>query len=202
MSRRDGEKIARAGAAMWLAGTLVLGTAAACREKGRPDPNIRMAISHEPEATRQNASEGGQGAAAQENASGDTGGNSPAQTVPTQLAVPPEVLKAYSGIQLHWRDATNGKEGTLEVPLQGTAKVPDSDLQVRADVFLPAFTMTAESITSTGIDPSNPAARIAVIQKGQEIFSGWIFTRFPDVHPFQHPRFALRLEGGVAKKSS
>ncbi|HKD12190.1 MAG TPA: hypothetical protein VKE50_08945 [Thermoanaerobaculia bacterium] len=201
MSRRGGENIGRAGAALWLAGTLVLGTAAACREKGRPDQNIRMAISHEPEAARQNASEGGQGGAP-ENASGDTGGNSSTQTVPTQLNVPPEVLKAYSGIQLHWRDATSGNEGTLEVPLQGTAKVPDSDLQVRADVFLPAFTMTAESITSTGVDPSNPAARIAVIQKGQEIFTGWIFTRFPDVHPFQHPRFALRLEGGVARKGS
>jgi len=48
----------------------------------------------------------------------------------------------------------------------------------------------------------NPAARIAVVEKGNEIFAGWIFTRFPDVHPFQHPRFSLTLEGGVPRKKA
>ncbi len=179
-----------------LAALAVVGlvlASAACREKGRPDPNVRMAISHEPEA-------------APDNAQANTGGGgteaSGTQTVPTQLEVPPEVVKAYSGIHLHWKDGTSGKEGTIEVPLEGTVPIPGSDLQVRADVFLPAFTMTAQTITSTGTDPANPAARITVVEKGQQVFSGWIFTRFPDVHPFQHPRFSLRLEGGVPRKSS
>ena len=72
---------------------------------------------------------------------------------------------------------------------------------VRADVFLPAFTMAAASITSEGVEPQNAAARITVLDKGKEIFGGWIFTRFPDVHPFTHPRFELLLEGGVPRKS-
>jgi Uncharacterized protein conserved in bacteria (DUF2155) len=157
----------------------------ACRERGRPDPNIRMAVSHE-----------------QEPVAAGSGREATTPPVPTRLEVPPEVLKAYSGVRVHWRDATSGKEGTLEVPLDGTARIPDSALEVRADVFLPAFTMSAETITSTGIQPENPAARIGVLEKGQEIFAGWIFTRFPDVHPFQHPRYALRLEGGISRKAS
>jgi len=122
--------------------------------------------------------------------------------VPSRLEVPPEVAKAYSGIRLGWKDASNRKEGTLEVPLGGTARIPDSTLEVRADVFLPAFTMTGDAITSTGIEPENPAARVVVLENGSELWSGWMFTRFPDVHPFQHPRFSLRFEGGVRRDGS
>ncbi len=152
-----------------------------CRERGRPDPNIRMAISHAREEV--------------------PGKSEPTPSVPSRLEVPSEVEKAYSGIRLVWRDSGNGKEGVLEIPLRGTTRVPDSSLDVRADVFLPAFTMSSDAITSSGEQEENPAARIAVAENGNEIFAGWIFTRFPDVHPFQHPRFSLRLQGGVRRAS-
>lgn len=157
---------------------------AACREKGRPDPAIRMAISHEP-------------AAAAENPSGGAGN----PTAPTRLEVPPAVTEAFSGIRLTWKDAKDGKEGVLEVPIGATAPLPDPSLVVRADVFLPAFTMAGGVVTSEGVEPQNEAARITVLESGKEIFGGWIFKRFPDVHPFSHPRFKLLLEGGVPRKS-
>lgn len=154
----------------------------ACRERGRPDPSIRMAVSHD------RATAGG--------------GKELGETVPTRLVVPPEVTAAYSSIRLGWKDSETGKEGTVEVPIGGAAGLPGSDLEVRGDVFLPSFSMSAEEITSTGTGQENPAARIAVLEKGSEIFAGWIFTRFPEVHPFQHPRFSLRLEGGVPRKKA
>jgi hypothetical protein len=157
-------------------------TLTACREHGRPDPSIQMAVSHDREEVGANAAA------------------TPA--APNRLEIPPEVVKAYSGIRIRWKDATTGKEGTLEVPLEAAARIPDSDLDVRADVFLPAFTMSAQTITSTGTEPANPAAHISVLEKGQEIFAGWLFTRFPDVHPFEHPRFSLRLDGGVPRKKA
>ena len=153
----------------------------ACREKGRPDPNIRMAVSHEPEQVTGAAGSEGQ------------------PKVPSRLEVPPEVEKTYGGIRLTWKDSQRKAEGPLEVPLGGTVPIPESGLEVRADSFLPSFTMSGDAITSTGIDEGNPAARIAVLENGKELFAGWIFTRFPDVHPFQHPRFSLRLEGGVRR---
>jgi len=159
-----------------------LAGSAFCRERGRPDPDIRMAISHD----RQDAA----------------GGAVPGGNVPSRLVVPPEVTAAYSAIRVQWKDSSSGQEGSLDVPIGGSAPLPDSSLEVRADVFLPAFTMNAEEITSTGIAMENPAARIAVIDQGSEVFSGWIFQRFPDVHPFQHPRFSLRLDGGVERKRS
>ena len=146
-----------------------------------------MAVSHEQEAATETGT-------ATEGAAG-------APKVPTRLVVPPEIEKTYSAIRLSWKDSGSGKEGALDVPLGGSATVPRSELEVHSDVFLPAFTMAADEITSNGVEPTNPAARITVAEKGKEIFGGWIFTNFPDVHPFLHPRFTLRLAGGVRRTS-
>jgi Uncharacterized protein conserved in bacteria (DUF2155) len=156
---------------------------AACRERGRPNPDIRMAISHESAepAGQPSQTPGDQNAA------------------PTRLEIPPEVAQVWSGIRIGWKDKSNGSEGVIDVPLGGATPLPDPSLVVRADAFLPAFTMGAGAITSEGVEPQNPAARIAVLEKGKEVFAGWIFTRFPDVHPFAHPRFQLRLQGGVPR---
>jgi len=169
----------------WLAAAMcgLLCQLAACKERGRPDPRIQMAISH---AREQNAG----------------GSRAPSPSVPTRLEIPPAVVEAYSGLRLNWKDSSNGHKGSVEVPIGKAVPIPGSDLSVRADAFLPAFTMSADAITSTGVEEENPAARIAVLEKGQEIFAGWIFTRFPDVHPFEHPRISLRLEGGVRRKKS
>jgi hypothetical protein len=163
-----------------------LGALCACREHGRPDPDINLAISHEREDVGASASS-------------STGSEPGRVNVPTKLEVPPAVAKAFSGIRVSWKDASAGKAGTLDVPLGGTAGIPDSTISVRADVYLPAFTMTAEVITSSSVKEENPAARISVSDQGNELFAGWVFSRFPDVHPFQHPRFSLRLEGGIRK---
>lgn len=158
---------------------LACGLVPGCRERGRPDPNVRMVVSHEVE--------------------GASAGNDPAPGVPTRLVIPPEVAAAYSGIRVAWRDAAGAKEGTIEVPLGESESIPGSSLEVRADVFLPAFTMASDMITSTGIEPENPAARVTVSEGGRELFAGWIFTRFPDVHPFRHERITIRLEGGIRR---
>jgi hypothetical protein len=164
-----------------------------CKERGRPDPNVRMAISHE----RIDGVVGGGPTQGQAQAQGQGAG--PGSDVPNRLEVPPEVQHAYTGIKVSYKDKSDGKEGVLDVPLGGGTPLPDPNLVVRADVFLPNFTMGGGAITSDGVEPQNPAARITVFDKGKEIFGGWIFTRFPDVHPFTHPRFQLHLEGGIPK---
>lgn len=177
----------RALAAVSLAISLA---APACKERGRPDPNVRMAISHELAVQPSGAAGSGSGAGM------NTG---PGADVTNSVEVPPEVSHMYTGVKIVWKDKSDGKEGVVEVPLGGGTPLPDPSLVVKADVFLPNFTMGGGAITSEGVEPQNPAARIKVFDKGKEIFAGWIFTRFPDVHPFSHPRFQLHLEGGVAK---
>ena len=172
----------RTALALFLAGTLA--AAAGCGEKGRPEPGIQMAISHERESGPEGAAGGGEEGQAK---------------VPSKLVVPPEVEKTYSAIRLAWKNSQTGKEGELDVPLGGSARVPDSEMEVRADAFLPAFTMKGDAITTQGVEATNPASRITVSDQGKEVFSGWIFANYPDVHPFQHPRYSLKLAGGVKK---
>ena len=129
----------------------------------------------------------------------DPGGQQGGQQAPNRLEVPPEVQAAYTGIRLAYKDSTSGKEGTLDVPLGGIVKLPGSALEIRGDVYLPAFAMSQGAITSSSIEEENPAARITVAENGQEIFGGWIFVRFPDVHPFTHARYSLKLVGGIRK---
>ncbi|HYX21897.1 MAG TPA: hypothetical protein VFA98_13710, partial [Thermoanaerobaculia bacterium] len=140
---------------------LVLATlvAAGCKERGRPDPNVRMAISHE---RMTDGTAPGQPAAG------------PAPDVPNRLEVPPEVQQAYTGVRLSWKDKSSGETGVIEVPLGGGTPLPDPTYVVRADVYLPSFTMGGGAITSQGIEEQNPAARITVFQKGKEVFAGWI----------------------------
>ncbi|HEY1250005.1 MAG TPA: hypothetical protein VGH97_02375 [Thermoanaerobaculia bacterium] len=180
-----------------LAVALLL-AAAACKHRGVPNPDVRMAVSHEraddAAAPPQTGSDAGAPGAA-----GGAGAGGPGGNVPTQLVIPPEVAQAWSGIRLGWKDKQSGKEGAVDVPLGEASPLPDPSLVVRADAFLPAFTMGGGAITSEGVEAQNPAARITVFEKGKEVFAGWIFTRFPDVHPFTHPRFQLRLEGGVPR---
>jgi hypothetical protein len=193
----------RLGLAAVLALAGAVSAVAGCRERSRPDPQIQMAVSHEAEEPASAASPHQGGGAPGGNPNGAAApedGRAPA--APTRLEVPPEVQQAWSGIRLHWKDLKSGGEGTLDVPLGDAKPLPDPTMVVRGDVFLPAFTMTGGAITSQGTEPQNPAARITVFEKGKEVFGGWIFTRFPDVHPFTHPKYQLRLEGGVPRAKS
>ena len=169
-----------------LLAAAVVAAAAGCGEKGRPEPGIQMAISHERESGPE----------------GPGGGEEGQPKIPNKLVVPPEVEKTYSAIRLTWKNSQTGKEGQLDVPLGGSARVPESEMEVRADVFLPAFTMKGDAITTQGLDATNPASRISVSDQGKEVFSGWIFANYPDVHPFQHPVYSLKLAGGVKKGSA
>src|SRR5439155_7463062 len=92
-SEESVKRILTAGAAV---AAVALATTSACRARGRPDPSIRMAISHE--------------RAEESAATGETG-----SAIPTRLQVPPAVAEAYSGIRLRWIDASTGKEGVIEV---------------------------------------------------------------------------------------
>jgi len=170
-----------------ILGCCIVAAGLACREKGRPDPAVRMAPSHDVEqAPGEQAQQGQQGG----------------QQTPNRVDIPPEVQEAYSGIRIQWKDSQSGKEGTLDVPLGGSAQIPGSNLEIQGEIYLPAFAMSATTITSSGVEEQNPAARIGVAEDGKEIFGGWIFTRFPDVHPFEHPRYSLRLAGGIRKAAA
>jgi hypothetical protein len=70
-------------------------------------------------------------------------------------------------------------------------------LDVKVVYFLPDFAMDAGHITSNSNEPANPAAGIEIREDRQTIFANAIFSRFPEMHPFQHDRWAIRLKSFV-----
>ena len=59
--------------------------------------------------------------------------------------------------------------------------------------------MAADQITSRSNNPENPAAQIEVFQGGKEIFHGWLFAKYPAVHPLTHDKYGVTLLEGVKK---
>jgi len=38
-----------------------------------------------------------------------------------------------------------------------------------------------------------------VFEEGRKIFSGWLFSKYPDIHPFAHDKYGVRLVEGIPK---
>ncbi len=126
---------------------------------------------------------------------GGMGGGGTEKTV----VVPDSVKGAWKAakIEIEYKDKKTKKVFT--VPLNSDFKVPDSDLALKVGQFFPHFTMSADQITSASNNLENPALQIEIQQGGKEVFKGWLFGKFPAVHPFQHDKYGVILLEGVKK---
>jgi len=117
------------------------------------------------------------------------------------VRVPDAVKGKWAAVKLEVAPKAGGAAQPLTVPLGGDAPVPGSGLRVRAIEFLPALQVVADGVTSASNDPVNPAALVAISEGGTEIFRGWLFGKFPDMQPFEHPKYRITLLEGVPAKS-
>lgn len=125
---------------------------------------------------------------------GDMGGGPEKKVI-----VPAEVKAAWQSVKIEVEFKGTKTKKAFTIPLNSEYNVPDSDLTIKVGDFLPHFAMTADSITSNSNNPENPAVRVEVSEKGNTMFKGWLFSKFPDVHPFQHDRYGIRLVEGEKK---
>jgi hypothetical protein len=115
--------------------------------------------------------------------------------------VEPEFVKGkWLAVKLGVTDKQSGRESTYDIPLRIQTPIPNSDISITVDNFLPHFIMQGRILTSQSNEPKNPAARIRVYEKGKEIFKGWLFSLYPTTHTFQHPRYGFTLKGFIPAK--
>ena len=88
---------------------------------------------------------------------------------------------------------------TITLSLGGEIVVPGSKLKLRAEEFLPALQVRGNEITSGSNEPANPAALMTIWEDGKQVFHGWLFSKFPDMQPFEHPTYRITLIEGVPK---
>jgi len=138
----------------------------------------------------------------------------PAQGMPPQgvqqqkmehkVVVPAEVKELWSAVKIVINDKTTNKQQDFTVVIGEELSVPDSNLKIKVVHFLPDFKMTEQTITSASNDTNQPSAGVTFYENGKQIFSSsgelwWLFSKVPDVHPFQHERFKVTLQEGVKK---
>jgi hypothetical protein len=114
------------------------------------------------------------------------------------IRVPEEVRGKWRAIKLRVEEKGGGKPPqTVTVKLGDQLDIPGSKLRIRVSEFLPALQVSGNEITSGSNNPTNPAAMVAVSEGGREIFKGWLFAKFPEMQPFEHPTYRITLLEGV-----
>lgn len=111
----------------------------------------------------------------------------------TVVTVPDMVKEGWQDIKIEVLNKQTNQKNTVTVPIGGEVNIPDSKLRIKAEYFLPEFTMEGRNITSASNEPKNPAVYIMVVEDGEEIFKGWLFAQFPSAHQFEHPNYSLAL---------
>ncbi|MGC2063756.1 MAG: DUF2155 domain-containing protein [Thermodesulfovibrionales bacterium] len=116
-----------------------------------------------------------------------------------KVALPDAVKGKWKGVILVIEDKATKKSSELTANLNSDVKIPNSNLTVKVGDFLPDFKMEGLSITSMSNELNNPAVRVVVMEGDKEVFKGWLYSKFPAIHPFEHPKYAMLLKSGIKK---
>jgi hypothetical protein len=109
------------------------------------------------------------------------------------VIVPAAVEETWKSVTIEVVDKQKENTTRQTVDIAGTLALADSGIELRVLHFLPDFAMDSFGMTSKSNEPENPAVKFSLTEKGEEIYCGWLFANFPDVHTLQHDRFAFKL---------
>jgi hypothetical protein len=123
----------------------------------------------------------------------------------TKIVMPDAVKGQWKAVVLQVESKATKKTAEYTVNLNSDFKVPNSNLKITVGDFLPDFRMNGLEMTSTSNDPNNPAVGVRIFDGSNQVFPapgkkwGWLYAKFPTMHPFEHPDFSILLKGGVKK---
>ncbi|MBF0465496.1 MAG: DUF2155 domain-containing protein [Nitrospirae bacterium] len=117
-----------------------------------------------------------------------------------EIVVPDDVKNTWESVKIMIADKKTNKSETADIKLNTEYKVNGSDIVIKVGQFIPDFRMDSITITSVSNEPNNPAVNVTISEGGKEIFTGWLYSKYPDIHPFEHTKYAVRLVEGVRKK--
>lgn len=115
----------------------------------------------------------------------------------TQIVVPPEVKETWKAVRIEIEDKKTNKKSEVVININSEYTIPGTNLKIKVGEFLPDFRMDGLTITSASNNLNNPAVHIRVFEDEKEIFKGWLYQKFPTIHPFQHERYKLTLLEGI-----
>ena len=114
------------------------------------------------------------------------------------IRVPDDVKGKWQAVKLRVEQKSGDPSPRVfTVKLGGQLDIPGSKLRVRVGEFLPALQVSGNEVTSASNNPTNPAVMVTVSEDGKETFKGWLFGKFPEMQPFEHPTLRITLVEGV-----
>jgi len=123
----------------------------------------------------------------------------------TQVVIPDTVKGKWEAAKIVLEDKSSKTKQEYTVKLNGDFTVPNSTLKIHVGDFLPDFKMDGLKLTSSSNQPNNPALSIRVYENGKQIFPaqgrqwGWLFSKVPSIHPFEHPKYGITLKEGMKR---
>ena len=112
---------------------------------------------------------------------------------PSVVVVPDSVKGKWTAVKVAVADKNSRRQQVYTIPLGSEFKLPDSDITLKVENFLPHFVMEGTTLTSQSNELSNPATQLSIRDGGREIFKGWLFSLYPTTHAFQHPQYGFTL---------
>lgn len=114
-----------------------------------------------------------------------------------ETVMPDDVKKAYTGVQIRVEKKAGGEPKMFDVPFNKPTPLGDTGLIIEIIAYMPNFFMDQTRISSIGTEPINPACKYTVKEDGKEDYSGWLFAKMPEVHPFPHDVYKISLSAGI-----
>ena len=118
-----------------------------------------------------------------------------------QLEVSDIVRDTWKAVAFQITDKSKNSSAEYVVWIGDVFEIPDSGLKITVVAFVPDFKLEGATIISVSNEPHNPAAEILVYENETEIFKGWLYAKFPQIHPFQHERYGIILMRGIAQEA-
>lgn len=115
-----------------------------------------------------------------------------------KVIIPDAIKGKWKGVILTVIDkqSMNGKD--YNIPIGGKVSISGSNIEVQTGDFLPDLKIEGNIYSSDSTQLLNPAIHVEIKDGGKEVFKGWLFQKFPSVHPFKHERFSITLKEPVS----
>jgi hypothetical protein len=115
------------------------------------------------------------------------------------VIVPDSVKKRWKAVKIAVIDKANIKETVYTIPIGSSVSIPESSMNIEVEAFLPAFIMEGSVMTTSSNELKNPGVKVKITEKGNFLFNGWLFARFP-TNTSIHPNYGFTLVDAVPAK--
>jgi len=115
-----------------------------------------------------------------------------------KVIIPDAIKGKWKGVILTVIDKQTANAKDYNIPIGGKVAISGSNIEVQTGDFLPDLKIEGNIYSSDSTQLLNPAIHVEIKEGGKEVFKGWLFQKFPSVHPFKHERFSITLKEPVS----